>query len=268
MRPFLLAPLLVLVACTASAGTGSPPAAPPPLLMQYVGEYDAPSGGRVSSLTLHVDGSFDAASTGGTRQGTFAVSEAAAKDMVRATLQEADGSTSMATFRAATGFSDGPPRSQVELGGALGAATLVGQWVGGDETMCRSTEGHWTDDDPDPATGLFCRCGDSRLYLPSRGGCVGAVSSGDPARAPLTASARAAVGRYVGSGRVTEVSLTDDGTYRSTVDGHADAGTWWDAGGPGSLALTSPGEACWATSTSGALTLDLGDHVETLHRDR
>ncbi len=238
--------------------------------MQYVGEYDAPSGGGgpVSSLTLHVDGTFEAASTAGTREGTFALSAPPAMDVVRATLQAADGSTSTCTFGAATGFADGPPRSQVALGGALGAATLVGQWVGGDETMCRSTGGHWTDDDPDPATGLYCLCGDRQLYLPSRGGCVGAVSSGDPARAPLTASARAAAGHYVGSGRIKDLSLSGDGTYLATVAGHADTGTWWDADGPGSFALTSPTQSCWATSSADALTLDLGDHAETLHRDR
>ena len=152
MRLLLAAPL-VLGACTASTGGATPPVAPSPLLMQYVGEYDAPAAGPVSTLTLHVDGTFEVTGTSGTRRGTFASSGAA--KTVSASLEGSDGSTSLATFGASTGSTAGPPRSQVVITGALGPTTLVGPWVAGDESMCRSTGGQWTDDDPDPACLLY-----------------------------------------------------------------------------------------------------------------
>jgi hypothetical protein len=41
-----------------------------------------------------------------------------------------------------------------------------------DEELCDSTGGRWTDDDPDPATGLYCVCPAGRRFIPSSGGCV------------------------------------------------------------------------------------------------
>jgi hypothetical protein len=41
-----------------------------------------------------------------------------------------------------------------------------------DEELCDSTRGQWTDDDPDPATGLYCICLAPERFIPSLGGCV------------------------------------------------------------------------------------------------
>ena len=41
-----------------------------------------------------------------------------------------------------------------------------------DEELCDSTGGKWTDDDPDPATGLYCICRAGTGFIPSSGGCV------------------------------------------------------------------------------------------------
>lgn len=44
--------------------------------------------------------------------------------------------------------------------------------VGPDEAVCDQSRGAWTDDDPDPSTGLYCLCGPGRAYVPSAGGCI------------------------------------------------------------------------------------------------
>jgi hypothetical protein len=41
-----------------------------------------------------------------------------------------------------------------------------------DEDLCGATNGAWTDDEQDPATGLFCICKPARVFVPSAGGCV------------------------------------------------------------------------------------------------
>ena len=68
MRPSPLHLLLLCVpACSsasASAQSVPEPVSPDPVLMQYVGEYDAPSAAGLTQLTLHVNGTFDGASDG------------------------------------------------------------------------------------------------------------------------------------------------------------------------------------------------------------
>jgi hypothetical protein len=59
----------------------------------------------------------------------------------------------------------------VERNGASFALVADGI-VGPDETLCDATGGRWTDDDPDPTTGLYCVCSGGRSYIPSAGGCV------------------------------------------------------------------------------------------------
>jgi hypothetical protein len=44
--------------------------------------------------------------------------------------------------------------------------------VGPNEALCDASGGAWTDDDPDPQTGLYCLCPSPRVYVPSAGGCV------------------------------------------------------------------------------------------------
>jgi hypothetical protein len=41
-----------------------------------------------------------------------------------------------------------------------------------DESLCEATGGRWTDDDPDPGSGLYCACPTGRFFIPSEGGCV------------------------------------------------------------------------------------------------
>ncbi len=269
-----LSPLLLLLLCvpacssaSASAQSAPEPVSPAPVLMQYVGEYDAASAAGLTRLTLHVNGAFDATSDGRTVSGTFVASGADGTTGTTASLDGVDATGSRVTFRTVTP-SAGPSRIEVTVVGALGDATLTAPWLAGDETMCDATSGRWTDDDPDPSTGLFCVCSAGDLYLPSRGGCVSPTAGGDPPRLALTDEARVASGHYAGNGRVTDLALDDDGTYRATIDDRPDEGTWWAAGAPGALAVTSAAEAFWATFDDGALTVDLGDGAETLDRTR
>jgi len=232
--------------------------------MQYVGEYDLVGSGSLTQLTLHVDGTFEASVAGHTTTGTFLAVGAETAAEVQALLVTADtGST--ATFQG-TPLSAGPSRYQVNVEGGLGRASLAAPWVAGDESECRATGGAWTDDDPNPATGLYCRCPAADLYLPSRGGCVGASADGDPGRVRPSDAMRDAAGHYTGHGHVTDLLLDADGTYHATIDARPDAGTWWDADPPGTFALTSAGQAFWASGSSEDLTLDLGTDAETLHR--
>ncbi len=236
--------------------------------MQYVGEYDATGASGLSQLTLHVNGTFEATTAAGSTAGTFVATTASAQQ-VEAMFQDTDGNASAATFRPMPSSAGGPPRAEVQVAGILGNGTLVAPWVGGDESMCRASGGKWTDDDADRGTGLFCECPSADLYLPSRGGCVAdAAGAGDPARLPASADMRAASGHYAGDGPITDLALDEDGTYRASIDGHADVGTWWDDGAPNDFALTSATQAWWATFQAGTVHLDLGDHTETLHRSR
>ena len=40
------------------------------------------------------------------------------------------------------------------------------------EAACDATHGKWTDDDPDPASGLFCICPLHEVLVWSAGGCI------------------------------------------------------------------------------------------------
>jgi hypothetical protein len=261
-----LFPLLLVLGC--SSGSASHAAPVPPALLQYVGEYDAAPGSAVERLVLHVDGTYEATTRGQTTTGTFAGSGANDADGARAALTSGDGSASTVAFRIVPSESEGPSRVALDLSGAIGASTLTSPWLAGDEDMCDATRGRWTDDDPDPETGLYCVCATQDLYLPSRGGCVASVGSGDPPRLPLDEGSRAIAGHYTGTGDVSVLVLDEDGTYSLSTSTGDDSGTWWPTGAPGALAFTSAAQALYGTAASGDVTLDLGDHAETLEKAR
>jgi hypothetical protein len=41
-----------------------------------------------------------------------------------------------------------------------------------DESLCDSSAGQWRDDDPNPATGLYCDCPTTSYWNPAAGGCI------------------------------------------------------------------------------------------------
>jgi hypothetical protein len=272
MRAYAAALLVLSSACTSSSTGSLPPASPPgPFLLQYVGEYDAPSGATFSRVVLHADGALEATTAGATIDGIFTGS--ARPGHASASAQTQDGRSFTISFQS-TQATDVPAQVQASIvfsDGSASAQTLVGPWVAGNETMCDATGGTWRDDDPDPKTGLYCTCASSDVYVPSRGGCVAATTGhGDPDRRRPSDSAQDRAGSYAGTGSVSSLYLSRDGTYDATVDGRHDEGTWWDApsltGSGATIDCTGAARAFRAVFQSdGTVTLHLGSgQTETL----
>jgi hypothetical protein len=272
MRLYAAALLVLSSACT-SSGTGSlPPASPPgPFLLQYVGEYDAPSGGTFNRVVLHADGTLEATTAGETVEGIFAGSGRPGD--ASATAQTQDGRNFTISFQSTTA-TDVPAQVQAAIAFANGSAsaqTLLGLWVAGSESTCDATGGTWRDDDPDPKTGLYCICAASDIFVPSRGGCVESTRGhADPDRRRPSDGAQEHAGSYEGTGSVSSLYLSRDGTYGATVDGRRDQGTWWDApsltGSGATIDCTGAARAFRAIFASdGTVTLHLGNgETETL----
>jgi hypothetical protein len=268
MRVYTAALLVLSSACT-SSGTGSlPPAsAPGPFLLQYVGEYDDPSGGAFSRVVLHADGTLEASTGGETVDGIF-IGSGRPGD-ASASAQTQDGRSFTISFQS-TPATDAPAQVQATIAfheGSASAQTLVGLWVAGSESMCDATGGTWRDDDPDAKTGLYCICAASDVFVPSRGGCVESNGShADPDRRRPSDSAQDHAGSYDGIGSVSSLNVSRDGTYDATVDGRHDEGTWWDApsltGSGATIDCTGAARAFRAIFQSdGTVTLHLGNGV-------
>jgi hypothetical protein len=263
-----------LAGCASSANTaGAPPPVPPiPIILQHVGEYDAPTGGSVARVALHVDGTFDATVDGADVHGTYRGPATPGSAAVVLSLD--DGSTVDVAFRAAYAPAL-PPRALADVTRpGQRVQTLVAPWIADDEGMCDATHGTWHGDGPDPATGLRCRCDDERVYLPSRGGCVAPRDGEDPPRIPVSDVARSHAGIFEGTGRLSSITLATDGRYRATVDGVDEEGTWWNWESPGvdegsvTIACTSASHAFSAAfEGDSTLTVHLGsDATESLRR--
>lgn len=257
--------LLLSAGCTSNGSGSLPPASPPgPFLLQYVGEYDAPSGSAFNRIVLHADGTMEATTAGQTLEGNFTGSGRPGD--ASASVEMEDGRAFNMSF-ASTSASDIPPQVQASIDGQ----TLVGPWVAGGESMCDATDGTWHDDDPDPQTGLYCTCGARDVYLPSRGGCVAfAADHADPDRRYPSDRAQDHAGSYQGEGSVSSIYLSRDGTYDATVDGRHDEGTWWDAPSLTGSGVTIDCTGVWRAfravfGSDGSVTLHLGGgRTETL----
>jgi hypothetical protein len=265
MRAYAAALLILSSACTSSGTGGLPPAsAPGPFLLQFVGEYDAPSGDTFSRIVLHADGTLEATSGGETVDGIFRGSGRPGD--ASASAQTRDGRSFTISFQS-TQATDVPAQVRASIAfpdRSASGQTLVGPWVAGGESMCDASGGTWRDDDPDPKTGLYCTCVARDVYIPSRGGCVESTASGhaDPDRRRLSESAQDHAGSYQGTGSVASLSLSRDGTYDATIGGQHDEGTWWDAPsltGGATIDCTGAARAFRAVFQSdGTVTLHLG----------
>jgi hypothetical protein len=137
-----------------------------PFATQFVGTYrdPTPPPGALRELTLERDGRFaaDVGDPGPTR-GVALVSRRTAlpltfylwsgREMWPATVRAYDRSL------------------EIERNGRPATLRADGI-VGPDETLCDASGGTWTDDDPDPRTGLYCVCPLRETYVPTEGGCV------------------------------------------------------------------------------------------------
>jgi hypothetical protein len=263
MRLYAASLLVLSSACTSSGTGGLPPASPPgPFLLQYMGEYDDSSGATLSRIVLHADGTMQVMTAVETLDGIFTGSGRPGDASANAKTQ--DGRSFTISFQS-TPATDVPPQVQASIAfpdGSASEQTLVGPWVAGGESMCDATGGTWRDDDPDPKTGLYCTCAASDVYIPSRGGCVeSSTDHADPDRRRLSDSAQDHAGSYEGTGSVSSLYLSRDGTYDATVDGRHDEGTWWDA-----PSLTGSGVTIDCTAAARAFSaIFQGDGTVTLH---
>ncbi len=167
----------LLIGCGASAdgdaAVGSTDEAssarkPIPFVLQYVGEYVGE--GHVESLVLARNGKFTLRMDGGVRHGSFY-----GPSHVPATITP-PALVFVTAGERFTGHIDADAawKAHDTIDITVDGVTerLTATWTSGNESMCDDTGGTWTDDDADPATGLYCVCASGDSYLPSLGGCV------------------------------------------------------------------------------------------------
>ena len=164
MNPATAALLLLFPLLTACGGSDQSAAAdqaalsgtPTAFALQFAGTYLG--SGTLSRLELHPDGTFVARHAGGTERAHFAVARGKTLPLA------------------------------LHLGGRLALDAEIGAYdgvlhVGGqqlklqrparsDEDLCDGSGGKWTDDDPDPRTGLYCVCPAPAAFIPAAGGCI------------------------------------------------------------------------------------------------
>ena len=159
-----LASALLFVSIAAACG-GEPEAssdaaelapAPTAFALQFTGSYLG--AGAFTRLVLHPDGGWTGQRGGRSLRGRYLASTPRALPL---TFQL----TGAATLRCEVAAYDGRLQCGRE-------ALRLQRPATSDEDLCASTGGRWTDDDPDPATGLYCVCGAGLAFLPAAGGCA------------------------------------------------------------------------------------------------
>ena len=184
----------LLLAAVACGGATNDPAADsesdvkkaealPPLALQYVGLYawqpNTP-GGDIQTLEIRRDGTYRAHwamdEEGIDETGTIHVNFGNPEDgpgyPVVFHLTDAAKKTPVDPLTA-TISDPGTNKIHLKLTVEKTEFDLVAtKPVGPDESICDDSHGSWTDDDADPATGLYCVCPKKKVYIPSAGGCV------------------------------------------------------------------------------------------------
>src|SRR5262249_23890716 len=108
--------------------------------------------GPVTALDLRRDGTYSATVNGAKQQGTFTATSAGVYSGAGWTATVAPWSGNLTV--------------------TVGASTEVLVGHPALEDACDATGGLWTDDDVDPATGLFCICPAPKVLIWSEGGCT------------------------------------------------------------------------------------------------
>src|SRR5262249_20649113 len=116
----------------------------PPFALQWIGAF-ASDTEPVTALDLRRDGTYSAPVNGAKQQGSFTGTSAGVYSM--------DGGSSGAGWTATVAPWSGNLTVTV---GSSSTEVLAGHPAL--EDACDATGGLWTDDDVDPATGLFCIC--------------------------------------------------------------------------------------------------------------
>jgi hypothetical protein len=179
LRLLLLIVTTVITACGASPDGSTPSAEteqdlsarkPIPFVLQYVGRYDGDGTGHIDFVTLDRSGMLSISIDGHVHAGRFYGPTDVPESRETPTLK-LDTSSGHWSARV---DDDAPWKDHDTLAITIHGSTetLTAPWSSGREAMCDATRGSWTDDDADPATGLFCLCGAHRSFIPSLGGCV------------------------------------------------------------------------------------------------
>ena len=134
-------------------------AAPGPFTLQFIGRYEG-----TQVIDLKRDGTYLAITASGCEQGRFTSAPSQHTLPLEIRLR-AHGRTSKATVLAFDG------KLRVARGGPPETLQLLRPQKS-DEELCDATHGQWTDDDPDPATGLYCVCPAGTAFIPAQGGCM------------------------------------------------------------------------------------------------
>lgn len=137
---------------------------PIPYVLQYAGDYEG-SGGHVDYLLLKRDGHWTGSIDGRTKSGVYFGPNAPSSAPPKIAFV-----TQGLEFTADVG--PWAPYQTLVVHYAGHIETLTAPWPNGSENICDASAGTWTDDDADPATGLFCICPTHKSYIPSLGGCV------------------------------------------------------------------------------------------------
>ncbi|HEY8072997.1 MAG TPA: hypothetical protein VIF62_02780 [Labilithrix sp.] len=149
-----------------------------PIALQYVGTYEwkaGTPGGAIQTLEIHRDGTYRAHwamdDEGIDETGTVRASAGAKYPIV---LHLTDSAKKKPVDPLTATISDpGTNKIHLKLPVEKTDFDLVATAsVGPNESICDDSHGSWTDDDADPATGLYCICPKKRVYIPSAGGCV------------------------------------------------------------------------------------------------
>ncbi len=139
-----------------ASSDGDLAARPTPFAAQFTGTYLG--SGALSRLELRPDGTYSAVRSGKIDHGTFTAARTKALPL---TLRAASGHAWQGRVTAYDG--------QLHLSGE---DLTLQRPAASDEDLCDGSGGSWTDDDPDPRTGLYCVCPAAELFIPAAGGCV------------------------------------------------------------------------------------------------
>jgi hypothetical protein len=139
--------------------------APISFVLQYIGTYHGDGHGEFDALDLRRDGSFIATVDGQRKAGRYEGPSRPTKPLKIAFILRGDSFTGTIT-------GDWNTVQHLTIGRGTTGEVLTSSWRAGAEDLCDDSGGTWLDDDPDPETGLYCRCPSPKEYIPSAGGCT------------------------------------------------------------------------------------------------
>jgi hypothetical protein len=142
-----------------AASRAHPPA---PFAMQFTGTYLG--GGSVARLELHTDGSYLVQRAGGEARGYYSAARVTSLPLALTLKGRLGGAAQITAFDSLLLFD--------------GETLSLRRPSASDEELCDATAGHWTDDDPDPKSGLYCICAEGKSFIPSAGGCLAIARTG------------------------------------------------------------------------------------------